>query len=450
MERTGMRFYSQEAIDLFKKAGASISDDNLVRISSQLVDKALDTVPKQIIIYDRLGAQAMTLGAQNTYFGVGSDCMNVWDIYTNKRRKALHQDLINGIRVADYLSNIDFIMSMYIPSDIDQQIYDRYQMQAMLLESKKPVVLINNDLQGLKDCVEMAKIVAGGLKKLEKKPFVICYANATSPTKHNKEAVEKLLYCAEHNLPIIYIPGNHWGVTSPITPAGALALGNAGQLGALVLSQLKQEGAPFIIGDSSGSVLDMKTMSSCYVAPDPGPFDWDMAHYYGLPAFGIGGCSNSKMFDSQAAAEAALSIFAGALSRVDLIHDVGYLDCGMNFSLELLVFCDEIIEWVKRYLRKLEITKETLPLELIEKIGVDGNFLETEHTLRHYKERWRPELINRQSYERWNADGSLSLEKRTNKKVKEIIETYQNKQLPDSIIRQIKNITARAKERLSN
>jgi len=138
MERTGMRFYSREAIDLFKKAGACVSDGNLVRIPSRLVDKALATVPKQIIIYDRLGAQAMTLGEQNTYFGVGSDCMNIWDVYTNKRRKAIYQDMINGVRVADYLPNIDFIMSMYLPSDVNQQIYDRYQMQAMLLESKKP------------------------------------------------------------------------------------------------------------------------------------------------------------------------------------------------------------------------------------------------------------------------------------------------------------------------
>ena len=386
----------------------------------------------------------MTLGEQNTYFGVGSDCMNIWDVYTNKRRKAIYQDLINGIRVADYLPNIDFIMSMYLPSDVNQQIYDRYQMQAMLLMSKKPIVLINNDLRGLKDCIEMAKVVAGGSEKLKQKPFTICYANAASPTQHNREAVEKLLYCAEHNLPLIYIPGGHWGVNSPVTAAGALALGNAGQLGALVLSQLKQEGTPFIVDDSSGSILDMKTMSSCYVSPDSGPFDWDMAYYYGLPTFGIGGCSNSKIFDSQAAAEAALSIFAGALSRIDLIHDVGYLDCAMTFSLELLVFCDEIISWVKRYLRGLELTEETLPLELIKKIGFGGSFLETEHTLRHCKENWYPELINRQNYERWNADGSLLLEERANKKVKEIIETHQNKRFPDSIIAKIKDIITRA------
>jgi len=121
MKRTGMRFYSREAINLFKKAGASVSDGNLVRIPSQLVDKALATVPKQIIIYDRLGAQVMTLGKQNTYFGVGSDCMYIWDVYTNKRRKAIYQDIINGIRVADYLPNIDFIMSMYLPSNVNRK-----------------------------------------------------------------------------------------------------------------------------------------------------------------------------------------------------------------------------------------------------------------------------------------------------------------------------------------
>jgi len=46
MDRTGMRFFDPEALDLFKKAGAKISDENLVRIPSHLVEWARRSVPK--------------------------------------------------------------------------------------------------------------------------------------------------------------------------------------------------------------------------------------------------------------------------------------------------------------------------------------------------------------------------------------------------------------------
>ena len=46
LERVGVRLYLREALDIFKKAGADISDDNLVRLPSGMVEKALTTAPQ--------------------------------------------------------------------------------------------------------------------------------------------------------------------------------------------------------------------------------------------------------------------------------------------------------------------------------------------------------------------------------------------------------------------
>ena len=89
MAHTGMRFYEQEALDLFRKAGASISDGNLVRIPPRMVERALRNVPKNVTIYDRDGRRAMSLGGYRSYFGVGSDCMHIYDLNTGERRRAL-------------------------------------------------------------------------------------------------------------------------------------------------------------------------------------------------------------------------------------------------------------------------------------------------------------------------------------------------------------------------
>ena len=440
MARTGMRFYNQEALDLFRKAGASVSDGNLVRIPPHLVEWALRTVPKNITIYDRNGRRAMSLGGYRSYFGVGSDCMYIYDLHSGQRRKAVLNDVVQGVRLVDALPNLDFVMSMFLPSDVPQETYERHQMAVMLRESTKPIVFVGMEATSTVYAVEMASAVAGGLESLQRHPFVINYVNPTSAFRHNEEAVQRLLYAAERNLPTIYAPVSSRGIAAPMTVAGAMALSNAGQLAGLVLSQLKREGSPFVRNRPGSGTMDMRTMVSAYTAPDEGPFGWDLAHYHGIPIFGTAGCSDAKVFDAQAAAEAALTLFANAIGGANLIHDIGYLDCAMTGSLELVVLCDEIIGWLRRYLRKLEISEETLILDLIHEVGPDGHFLEAEHTLRHVREDWVPTVFDRFPYDRWAAEGAATLQQRANQKVRQIIETHRAESLPEDVLETLQAI----------
>ena len=128
MERTGMRFFDREALDLFKKAGADISDENLVRIPSHLVEWARRSVPENVNIFDRNRQLLMMLGGDRTYYGVGSDCMSTYDLETGEHRKAVLRDVVNGERLVDALPNMDFVMSMFLPSEDPQADYERHQM----------------------------------------------------------------------------------------------------------------------------------------------------------------------------------------------------------------------------------------------------------------------------------------------------------------------------------
>ncbi|MBS1252108.1 MAG: Glycine betaine methyltransferase [Anaerolineales bacterium] len=437
MARTGMRFHVKDALDLFRKAGASVSDGNLVRIPPHLVEWALRTAPKNITIFDQTGRRTMSLGGYRSYFGVGSDCMHIYDPYTGERRRAVLEDVTRGVRLVDALPNLDFVMSMFTPSDVPADAYERHQMAVMLQESTKPIVYVGLEASSTVHAVEMASAVAGGLESLQCYPFVINYVNVTSAFQHNEESVQRLLYAAERNLPTIYAPSKIRGTIAPMTVAGALAVGNAGQLAGLVLSQLKREGAPFIRSKPGGDGLDMRSMVSLYGAPDGGPFGWDLAHYYGVPTFGAAGCSDAKVFDAQAAAEAAMTLFENAVNGANLIHDIGYLDCAMTGSLELVLFSNEIIGWLRHYLRRLEISEETLALDLIHEIGPDGHFLETEHTYRHVREDWRPTLMDRLDHHRWAANGSTTLQQRANERVREIIENHRAEPLPEDVVKSI-------------
>ncbi len=443
LERTGVCLYDQEAVDLFKKAGAEVTDNNRVRIPAGMVEKAFNTVPKNVTLYDRNGNRAMQVGGTRSYFGTGSDCLNIIDHRTGNRRQAVLKDIEEGMTVCDALEHIDFVMCMFLPSDVRQDILDRYEMEAMLNYTTKPIVYVTTEFSGCKDAVEMAELVAGGVDELRYKPFASCYINVTTGLRHNEEALQKLLYLSGKGLPFTYIPSAQGGVTAPITIAGTMAVNNAGVLAGLVLSQLKREGAPFIMPGWGGNMLDMRTTTQPYADPQKRGQAIDFANYLGLPTFSLGGCSDSKGVDQQAAAEAALTLFTDAMFGGNMIHDVGYLESGLSGSLSQLAICNEIISWLEAFMHETEINDDTLALDLIDQVGPDGQYLDNPHTLKHFKERWYPSLFERSNYDHWQKKGGKDLGERANDKIDKILAEHKPEPLPLDLKKAIHNIVER-------
>jgi trimethylamine--corrinoid protein Co-methyltransferase len=433
LDRTGVCLYDREALDLLKKAGIKVSEENRVRIPPGLVEWALSTAPKRVVLCDRNGQRVMPLERNNVFFGPGSDCPYVLDHRTGERRRGTLRDIEETIRVCDALPNIDFLMSICIASDLEQETADRHQMHAMLANSTKPILFVTTEFEGCVDVVAMAQIVAGGEEQLRRNPLCACYINVTNPLRHNAEALQKLLFLTERGLPTTYTPVVLRGISGPVTAAGAIALANAGELAGLVLAQLKREGAPVILTGGVNDMLDMRTMGDVYGAPENRVMLVELAHYYGLPIFGLAGASDSKLPDEQAAAEAAFSLILEAMAGAQMVHDVGYLEGGMCNSLEQIVICDELINYVKRFMQGLVVNEETLALDVIDQVGPHGDFLGTTHTNRHFREDWYPKLFDRNNFDGWLADGAKTLRQRAVERVDEILAEHQPQPLPQDV-----------------
>jgi trimethylamine--corrinoid protein Co-methyltransferase len=188
-----------------------------------------------------------------------------------------------------------------------------------------------------------------------RKPTLCLYAEPSSPLNHSKTAIEKLLLAAEKRIPVIYTPCPIAGATVPMTLAGALVVAVADSLSGLVAAQFHAPGAPFITGGVL-STMDMASTIYTYGSPEFSLLEaalTDLSHFYKIPMFSTAGCSDSKVFDEQAAAEAMMSIFSAALSGANLVHDVGYLENGLIGSYEMLVASDEFIAMAKHYVKEL-------------------------------------------------------------------------------------------------
>jgi trimethylamine--corrinoid protein Co-methyltransferase len=449
LERTGVRLYDQEALDLLKKAGVSATDGNRVRIPPGLVEKARVTAPKRVTLCDRHGNRVMPVEGHRSFFGSGSDCLNIIDHRTGERRQPVLQDVVDAMTVADALPHIDFVMCMFLPMDVPQPVADRYQMEAMLTYTTKPIMYVTTEFSGCVDAVEMAEAVVGGSEALRQNPLAACYVNVTTGLRHNEEALQKLLYLAGKGLPLAYVPSTQGGVTAPVTPAGAMAVAQAGALVGLVLSQLKREGAPFIMPGWGGNMLDMRTTTQPYADPDKRAMVPDFVHFLGLPMFALAGCSDSKVVDQQAGIEAALTLMTDALCGGNIVHDLGYLESGLTGSLTQLAICDEILGWLEHFVCGVEINDETLALDLIDEIGPDGQFLDSDHTLKHFRERWYPSLFDRDNYDGWLAKGGTTLAERSSERVKSLLAQHKPEPLPEDVAKAVHAIVEQAESQVA-
>ena len=443
LETIGIRLDHAEAVNLLVKAGATRLVNGNVCIPHALVENALASVPKRVVLYDRHGDPVMSLEGDRCFFGPGSDCLNIIDHRDGLRRKPLMQDLIEGIVLCDGLKNIDFVMSMVLPADIDQTMADIYQMEAMLTHTTKPIIVVSYETKGLMEAVEMAETVLGGARALRERPILTCYINVISGAVHNESGLKKLLYLAEKGLPVLYIPGSSAGMTSPATMAGAVALDNAGGLVGLVLSQLKREGTPVIWSAMDSASLDMRTMVSPYAYPERGIIR-SMARYYGLPAFALAGATEAKILDQQAGAEAALTLLADVMMGGNIVHDLGYLESGLTFSFSQLVICCEMVSWIKAFLSEIEVSPETLALDVIGEVGVRGQYLAHRHTRKHFREIWYPDLFERGIFSDWSAKGSHSLTERANERVQKILDEHRPEPLPADVLKRLREMVKRA------
>jgi len=442
LEKTGVKVFDKEAIALLRKAGSNIAEDNIVRIPPRLVEEALSGAPSKITIYNQDKKPSLFLEEGKVYFGTGSDCPNIIDLFTGKRRQAVKEDIAKLTLFCDYLPNIDFVMSMCFASDVPPAVSDRHHFEAMVLNTKKPIIFTAFDKCGFEDILEIATAIAGNPEKLQKYPFLILYDEPSSPLRHSDTALQKLLLAAEKNIPVTYCPAVLAGATGPVTLAGMLAMGNAEILSGLVVHQLKQKGAPFIYGVGF-DVMDMSTTIDAYAAPETLLTDaaaCDLARYYNLPIFSIGGVSDGKVLDQQAGVEIALSCLMGGLSGANLLHDVGYLESGMTSSYESILLNDEIIGEVKQILKGIEVNTETLAVDVIDKVGPGGNFLIEESTLKNFKKIWYPKYLDRQRYHAWVDSGKKTLFDKLNIEAKKILKEYTPEPVSSEIKERIKEI----------
>ena len=202
------------------------------------------------------------------------------------------------------------------------------------------------------------------------------------------------------------------GVSGPVTLAGSAAVGNAEILAGLVINQILEPGRPCIYNLGLAHIFDMRTAIAVTGAPENHLFaeiSAAMGRFYNLPS-----CSwvstESMCPDSQAAIEKSIGFLTHLQNGVSVIWGAGQLESELTISPAQAVIDNEIIGYVKRLLKGVEVTRDTLAVDLIREVGISGEFLSREHTLFNFSnEFFEPSILFRKKRSDWNKTGSKSL-----------------------------------------
>lgn len=397
LEKTGVRLDHGEAEELLMSAGAEKDEDNRFLLPRAMVQEALEKVGKKITIHDREGRRAMTLKAGRTYFGTGSDALYNVDRETGQVRLSNVSDIRENVRIVDALPNFDFAMSTALPHELTASTLYPRVFREMAESTTKPIVATATSLADIRHIHEVASIIAGGKTKLKERPFFIAYLEPNSPLSTDYSCVERLLYCAENEIPLLFAAGANIGVAAPVTLSAAVAQGNAESLFGLVLATLKNENVRFIHGSNSASV-DMHYGKVLYGAPE-----WfktvamyaDLGRQYRLPTWGTGGCSDAWSIDAQTGFEAYEGILLAVQSGPTLVHDVGFLSYGFLYDARMIVLADEIIRRARHLTEVIDASADEESMQTIDdvvrgRLGY-GSFLDHPHTARYFRRTlWLP------------------------------------------------------------
>ena len=451
LARTGVRVGHPEALELLAAAGAEIVGSDIARLPAPVVEDALSSAPSRVVVYNRRGEPVLNLEGRRTHFGPGTDLAWTWDLDDGGLRPSRLEDAARAARLVDALDDLDFCASYALPRDTPVNLSGFESFRAMLSNTVKPLFFTAAGRQDLALIHEAAALAAGGREALAARPFIIHYAEPLSPLQHTRGALDKLLYCADHSLPVVYAPGLMSGASAPATLAGALVQGAAEALSGLTIHQLRRPGAPIISGVGT-STLDMKTSACIYGCPEyrlAMAACADLYHHLRLPVWGTAGVTDAVFPDQQAGMEWSASIMNDLLAGANLVHDVGYLGQGLVGHPAALVMCAEIISYMKRYLAGFSLDASHLALEVIDRVGPGGQYLADQHTFEHFREEhWRPGLTNRFPPEVWLEKGRQNWADLTTDRARKILAEHRPEPLSPEIRAALDELALRAKTEL--
>jgi len=448
LEEVGVFLPIKSVLNLMEDCGCEVDyQKQVVKISPQIVEESIKKIPHTITLYSRDRKNKIVIGGDKVNFGTVGFATRM--INGKENHSLTTEDLIQLTKLADAMENVETIMAMGQPTDVPQNISDRYQWLISLENSNKPILCQAFGKKGVRDAIKMGSIIAGGEEQLRKYPDMCLVMCTSSPLAFDKEYTEAMLEAAKFGLPVFVVSGPLACMNSPATLAGTLILTTAEELAAVVMTRLVNPSVPMIYA-TWARTPDLSTGGVNFGSPDYALMNAasaQVARHLGIPSASGGIISDSKVADAQAGYEKAFISSILSLSRINLICGMGILESENAGSLEQLIIDNEIVSVIKKFFKGMQINEETAATDLIAKVGILGSFLEEKHTLAFFRnEIFASQISDKLRLDAWVNKGSKDTLERAREIAKRKIKEHKGISLSEEVHLKLKNVIKTAEK----
>jgi trimethylamine--corrinoid protein Co-methyltransferase len=302
------------------------------------------------------------------------------------------------------LPNYDVISTPGIVRDVPEALGDLYSNLEMFSNTTKTMVVLTSDENKFAPLMNIFERLHGDLGE---KPFVLPYFNPVSPLVMDSGTLLKMEVAVERGLPFIFSNYSMAGASTPLTPAGTLALLLAELLAGLTISQVMKPGTPISVG-MLPAYFDMKTMLNFY---DPQSVLLNIAcaemmAYYKLPHCGASCSGMGWGMDLVADDTYWMNVLTLALTKGGLAPFIGDAMGAKTISPCTIVHMNEVIDQAFRFAGGFQLDDAQVVLDEIAKVGPGGSFLSSPSTRKNYKTGYyNSPIYPRWNMEKWQAEG---------------------------------------------
>ncbi|MDQ7096110.1 trimethylamine methyltransferase family protein [Desulfosporosinus sp. PR] len=442
----GVKVELEEATQIFAAAGCMVEkhgDYSLVKIPSYVVEDCLRWAPSSIVFYGRERQDDYAVDGKRTGVSPFGENVQVIDRVSRKVRRSVKQDLAQATLLCDYYDQVPMVERALCSGDQIPGAQTLHNFEAMVTNTSKHILLSFGMGNSAEKILEMAYAVAGSRDAFAKRPFVTAFVCPTSPLVLVRQCCEGTITAARGGAGVAVIPMALSGATAPATLGGTLVQHNAEVLSTLVLAQLTKKGTPTMYCTCS-TIMDLRFTMAAVGAPEWGILSAALARvaqYYKLPFWGNGGQTDSKLVDAQAGYESSLTTLLTTLSGANITYGAGCLESGLTFDFAKFVLDIENFTRVGKVIAGIDLSDESLALDIIKEVGPGGEFMTHPHTFKHMREMSIANLFDRRNREVWlEMTGGQEVTERAYAEAERIIKEHKAVPVSEAALRAMDGI----------
>ena len=428
LQEIGVEFRGDvEALRIWKDAGADINGER-VRIPKGLCKKLIqENAPAEFTQHARNPQRSVRIGGKNTVLVPAYGSPFVLDL-DKGRRYATIEDFRNFVKLAystPFLHHSGGTICEPVDLPVNKRHFD--MVYTHMRYSDKPFMGSVTAPERAQDTVDMAKVLFGE-EFVQNNTVIVSLINANSPLVWDATMTGALKVYARNNQACVVSPFCISGAMSPVTVAATASQLYAEALSGMAFAQLLRPGAPVVFGTFSSS-MSMQSGAPTFGTPEPQLVLYivaALARRLGVPFRSGGGLSSAKIPDAQAAYEAANTLQHAMLAGVNfMLHTSGWLEGGLSMGYEKFIMDIDQAGMIHDFLNGVDLSENGQAMAAIREVGPGQHFLGCDHTRANFETAFfRSSVADNNSFEQWEADGSLDTAQRANQIWKKMLNDY--------------------------